>query len=600
MRATSRAVIATGIVFLSLSGTAKSQLPPEDKTRAEFSRFFELNAGPAVLPKVMIGERRLTARAEVAKSPKSADQRNRLMKYQEQRMPQPDVKRFIANNPVLEEVSAGEDRDFAQVIFWNEVALRMTANDHTPPPPGSGVETHPFEQVGPARTSRAMAITHIAMFEAVNAVYRNYNSYKGIQKRIFDDTSLPPDTKPVDVSVRHAVAIAAHNTLLKLYPNKAADLALTLAANLTQIQESPNRATAGIAIGEAAATAILDLRKADRSDMPEPDAASFATSDPFTWKKDPLTPDLNTALGGNWRFVTPFVIERADVYRPPVPPLPGSADYMRPFKDVFDKGGDPDGGKIDPPGNALRRPTPSNRVVDPAFPKPGENTDCKPIVTSDETFIGKFWAYDGTALLCAPPRLYNMIATSLALNERRASIPDALELARLLALVNVAMADAGIAAWEAKYYYLYPRPVTAIRATPGVGNAFWTPLGAPVSNAKAGRLNFSPPFPAYPSGHAVFGGALFEVLRGYWPDKAMQGFTFVSDEYNGRNSDPGAPAPRPCVPRKFADFDAPEKENAQSRIYLGIHWQFDADEGIKQGNKVGKFVFGNAFTPAKK
>ena len=98
--------------------------------------------------------------------------------YQEKRIPQPDARIFVADNPVLEEVSVGDDREFAQVIFWNEAALRITAIDHTPLPPGSNVDTHPFEQVGPARTARAMAIVHIAMFEAVNAVHRKYESYR--------------------------------------------------------------------------------------------------------------------------------------------------------------------------------------------------------------------------------------------------------------------------------------------------------------------------------------------------------------------------------------------------------------------------------------
>ena len=100
-----------------------------------------------------------------------------------------------------------------------------------------------------------------------------------------------------------------------------------------------------------------------------------------------------------------------------------------------------------------------------------------------------------------------------------------IELARLLALVNMAMADAGIAIWESKYYYELWRPVTGIRESDAgtgptglgdgnpatVGDPTFMPLGAPASNSTG--PNFTPPFPSYPSGHAGFGGALFQILR---------------------------------------------------------------------------------------
>jgi hypothetical protein len=123
---------------------------------------------------------------------------------------------------------------------------------------------------------------------------------------------------------------------------------------------------------------------------------------------------------------------------------------------------------------------------------------------------GIFWAYDGTPSLCAPPRLYNQVAAVIA--EQMGTSRDPLELARLMALVHVAMADAGIAIWESKYHYQVG-PGTVIReADPAAaGDVIFTPLGAPASNL-AGP-NFTPPFPAYPSGHAGFGGALFQILR---------------------------------------------------------------------------------------
>ena len=113
-------------------------------------------------------------------------------------------------------------------------------------------------------------------------------------------------------------------------------------------------------------------------------------------------------------------------------------------------------------------------------------------------------------------------------------------MARLLALANLAMADAAISAWEAKYYYRLARPVTAIRAQKDVQGhtpyATWTPLGAQATNTRS--VNVTPTFPAYPSGHATFGGALFQVLRDYYHVTSTKddiSFTFVSDEWNGIN-----------------------------------------------------------------
>lgn len=142
---------------------------------------------------------------------------------------------------------------------------------------------------------------------------------------------------------------------------------------------------------------------------------------------------------------------------------------------------------------------------------------------------------------------------------------DVMELARLLALVHVGMADAGSAVWESKYYYQYWRPITGIReadertgpsglgdgnpATAGDTN--FSPLGAPASNLTG--PNFTPPFPAYPSGHAGFGGAFFEMLRNFYRTDRIP-FTFVSDEFNGVTLDNNGVV-RPLVERRFSSLD---------------------------------------------
>jgi hypothetical protein len=130
--------------------------------------------------------------------------------------------------------------------------------------------------------------------------------------------------------------------------------------------------------------------------------------------------------------------------------------------------------------------------------------------TAAQERIGIYRGYDGANNLGVPPRLYNQVARvivqqhSPALNVARA--------AEVFASINVAMADAGIDAWHWKYVYKLWRPVVGIRSRSAPdGDPFWAPLGAPQTNA--GRGTFTPPFPAYPSGHATFGAAVIQALR---------------------------------------------------------------------------------------
>ena len=170
----------------------------------------------------------------------------------------------------------------------------------------------------------------------------------------------------------------------------------------------------------------------------------------------------------------------------------------------------------------------------------------------------------------------------------------------------MAMHDAGVASWTTKYQDDFWRPITGIReADPGtgpsglgdgnpntIGDPSWTPLGAPASNQSG--TNFTPPFPAYTSGHATFGAAAFGTLRNYYGTDNVA-FTFTSDEMNGVTTD-WAGNVRPLAPRSFTSFSQAARENADSRIYLGIHWQFDADQGLMQGTKVADWVFAHFAT----
>jgi hypothetical protein len=167
--------------------------------------------------------------------------------------------------------------------------------------------------------------------------------------------------------------------------------------------------------------------------------------------------------------------------------------------------------------------------------------------------------------------------------------------ARFFALINLAMADSGIAGWESKFEYDFWRPVTAIRAGDTDGNPLtvpdptWTPLGAPEDNG--GGTNFTPPFPAYVSGHAAFGGALFRMMADFFGSDNIP-FTIGSDEFNGITRDQNGVV-RPVVTRSYTSFSQAAEENGQSRIYLGIHWVFDKVQGIALGDSVADYVFSN-------
>jgi hypothetical protein len=435
---------------------------------------------------------------------------------------------------------------------WNQIAIDASGLDHTPIATG---EIRTFgEQLGPGRASRAMAIVHIAIFDSVNAILGGYQSYSGIQP------VKPP------VSLDAAVAQAAHDTLSALYPSQASAFDSLLADDLAKINNKNERAN-GVSLGQRAAAAILAMRTNDGSQTPEPKLGiTYFTSDqPGHWRQDPIGLQP-VALGAHWGECVPFVLQSGSQFRVPSPPAMNSAEYLAAYNEVKSLGGD-------------GVHTPSAR-------------------TPDQSFIGIFWAYDGTPSLCAPPRLYNQITVHIADQMNLNTI----QLARLLALVNSAMADTGIAVWDSKYFYDFWRPVGGIREADTDGNpdttkdSTFTPLGAPASNLTG--PNFTPPFPAYPSGHGGFGGAIFQTMRRFFGTDNIA-FTFTSDEFNGVTKD-NAGNVRPLMPRSFTTLSQAEEENGQSRIYLGIHWQFDKTQAIAQGRNVANYVFDHAFTPVSK
>jgi hypothetical protein len=432
----------------------------------------------------------------------------------------------------------------ARLRYWNEVALNAVALDHTPLTLG---ELRIFgEQFGPTRTSRALAIVHLAILDAVNAIGKNYPCYSQLRETVSN------------TSIDAAIAQAAHDALIALFPSQVSRLDERIANDLRQLPDGSAKLN-GIDLGRRAAAGILELRTNDGSQIPEPriDVEFIPSDQPGKWRQDPIS-QVPIALGAYWGRVRPFVI-RSVAQFPLVLPHPlNSAEYAADFNEVKRLGGD---GVV----------TPTSR-------------------TADQTIAGIYWGYDGTPRLGPPPRMYNQIALHIA-EQRSLKVDD---LARLLALVNVAMADTAIAVWHAKYHYQYWRPVTAIREADGgnpatLGDPRFTPLGAPASNLRG--PNFTPPFPAYPSGHAAFGGALFQVLRGFYGTDRIA-FTFLSDEFNGVTQDNNGQV-RPLTLRSFASLSEAELENALSRIYLGIHWRVDITRGIEVGRRVADYVLKN-------
>lgn len=230
---------------------------------------------------------------------------------------------------------------------------------------------------------------------------------------------------------------------------------------------------------------------------------------------------------------------------------------------------------------------------------------------ADEEIIGIYWGYDGPPELGTPPRLYMQVVLTV-LDDLEAARPQALSVddeLKVIAGAGIAMADAGIEAWHYKYSDLHMmwRPVVGIRQanpahnTPPVPG--WLPLGRPDTNNTG--LGLTPDFPAYPSGHATFGAAAFQVLRLFLVEKGAYAFgatgvdnidfDFVSDEYNGRNTDPRTQLPRELLTRRYSNLWQAIVDNSISRVFLGVHWQFD---GITK--RVGNAdEFGEPANPAE-
>ena len=436
------------------------------------------------------------------------------------------------------------------ITYWNAVAQEANRVTHT-----TG-DSREAGARGPAGSSRAFAIVHLAMHDAYFSINPSatFGTYLA---------GLP--TPPPGASADAAVAAAAHATLSALYPaQKAYFDAQHAAAGLSGTAPS---LFDGHAQGLFVAGKILDARKNDPTTGDDGYAASVA---PGSHRPDPDNPGQGYHAPNYGARARCFAVNAPRPTLDPPPKL-GSLEYNDALVEVRAKGIAPELMATLPAGTTARTPA--------------------------ETLVGLFWAYDGAKGLGTPPRLYNQIVRQVA--EAQGNTVD--QNARLFALVNAALGDAGILAWDVKYVHDLWRPVVGIREhDPSMGPAGspgnvldadcdlgWLPLGAPKTN-EPGQKNFTPPFPAYPSGHATFGAAALQATRRFYnvtadgPDTLAKdpttgnNLSFVSEELNGANTDNRGTV-RPRHTREFPDgLWGMIEENGLSRVLLGVHWVFDA------------------------
>ena len=386
------------------------------------------------------------------------------------------------------------------VLEWNEVLLDAIRATNMNPP----------------RASRAMAIVHTAIYDAVNAIERTHEVY-----------AVNVLASPL-ASTEAAVAAAAHATLSNLFPSQTDAFDDKLAASMETIPDGLAE-DLGVELGEEVAAQMLALRSSDGSDVVVPYTPG---SEPGDWR---TTPPANApALLPNWPNVTPFAMTSGSQFSPDNIPALTSAKYTAAFNEV----------------KSLGRINSATR-------------------TADQTNIALFWANGGGT--ATPPGHLNVLAAIVS-EQRDLSLA---ENARLFAMLNVALADAAIMSWDAKYDTNFWRPVTGIRAAETDGNpdtaadADWTPLIV------------TPPFPSYTSGHSSFSGAAAAVLKSFFGRDNIA-FTLPSE-----NS---------AVPsRSFTSFSQAAQESADSRLYGGIHWRFDNEDGLTSGTQLGNFVAKNFF-----
>lgn len=264
------------------------------------------------------------------------------------------------------------------------------------------------------------------------------------------------------------------------------------------------------------------------------DIPYIPSAKPGQWQRTP--PFYRPPFTPQWRYVDTFCLPSLTPFLPSPPPRLDSPEYARDFEEVKELGA----------RNSVAR-------------------------TAEQSLIAEYWSdFSYTAM---PPGHWHEIASTIA-RDRRTPLA---ETARLFALLGLAQADAAIVCWEAKYAWNLWRPVTAIRRADEDGNA------ATVADPEWDSLLAAPPFPSYTSGHSTFSKAAAEVLSGFYGTDAIT-FTTRSDSVPG-------------VFRVYQSLAACADEVGMSRIYGGIHFQFDNTQGKRTGAGVAHHILANYLLP---
>lgn len=388
------------------------------------------------------------------------------------------------------------------VTDWNNAALSAIRENKTPPP----------------QASRALAMLHAAIYDAVNGIARTYDPY------------LVRSDAPASASRVAAASAAARSVLIALFPSNVAAYDALHTLTLQRLVDSPQKRH-GIEWGERVAHEILSWRSTDNSDSI---VTPPSQTTPGFWQRTP--PTFASYLLPQWGWVAPFAIPSGSLMRPPGPPALSSVDWAADYNEV----------------KMLGAAVGSSR-------------------TAEEDAIALFWADGGGTE--TPPGHWNRIAQQVSA-VRGGTVE---ENARLFAILNIAMADAAICAWDAKYAYDFWRPVTAIRNGDLDGNP--GTVADPVWNS----FIVTPPFPEYVSGHSTFSGAAAIVLAMFYGTDNIS-FTIGSDGL-------------PNVTRPFASFSAAANEAAMSRLYGGIHFRSAIQDGLDAGVEIGQWTYSHYMTP---
>ncbi len=321
------------------------------------------------------------------------------------------------------------------LLEWNQIALDATVK----------------ASQGPLPQIRTMAIVHVSVHDAVNAIAGDYKTYLKIR------------SEPLGASPEAAAIAAAHRALVGLFPLQADDLNPLRAASLAA--HGLSELDPGVAFGAAVADFILALRTSDGTAQAQFPYTAPGAGMPGVWvpvgpADDSRHPSLAPAITPGWDHVTPWILKSASQFGPSGPPPLVSRRYARDYNEVKEFG-------------SLASTT----------------------RTEEQTGIARFW-------LASPTAIWNGVARQI-IQARDLSLAAA---ARALALLYLAPADASIVCWDAKYTFNFWRPLTAIRNGDLDDNVRTTadPLWLP--------LFVTPQHPEYVSGHSTNSSAMATTL----------------------------------------------------------------------------------------